>query len=121
MIPTCTGSRSLRSAMGAASTGSILANCKKTISTNCEEVSMNTTLTGTCSNIMKEFETKTTKCRTEGCSCWRETADMKSSISQCSAFKAANDMKEKKKTSLKTFGACKKAQDSAVEITATCP
>ena len=36
-------------------------------------------------------------------------------------MKEADSVKNKKKTCLRTFSGCKKAQDSAVEYTATCP
>merc|ERR1719154_783431 len=46
---------------------------------------------------------------------------MRSAISQCNALKESNSVKTKKKSCLDTFSNCKKAQDSAVEYTATCP
>ena len=42
-------------------------------------------------------------------------------ITKCSAVEEANSIKAKKKTCLKIFGGCKKAQDSAVEYMATWP
>ena len=46
---------------------------------------------------------------------------LRGDIAKCSAKEEAKDVKAKKNTCLKTFGDCKKAQDSAVEYTATCP
>merc|ERR1712123_58609 len=117
--PTCSATG--RSASSAASQGSILSSCSTTIATSCEEITINSTLSGTCSDTMITFETKVTACRTsDSCSCWTEAFAMKSAITQCNAVKEANSVKVKKKTCLKTFGDCKSAQDSAVEYTATC-
>jgi len=118
--PTCSATG--RSASSAATQGSILSSCSTTIATSCEEITINSTLSGTCSDTMTTFETKVTACRTSDlCSCWTEAFAMKSDITQCNAVKEANSVKAKKKTCLKTFGHCKSAQDSAVEYTATCP
>merc|ERR1711892_765362 len=118
--PTCSAKG--RSASSAATQGSILSSCSTTIASSCEEITINSTLTGTCSDTMTTFETKVTACRTSDlCSCWTEAFAMKSAMTQCNAVKEANSVKAKKKTCLKTFGDCKSAQDSAVEYTATCP
>ena len=47
--------------------------------------------------------------------------NFRSDISKCKASDEADAVKTKKKTCLKTFGECKKAQDAAVEYTSTCP
>jgi len=118
--PSC--SANSRSASGAASQGSTLSSCSTTIATNCETITINSTLTGTCSDTMTTFEEKITACKSSGtCSCWTEAFAMKSDITKCSAVNEANSVKTKKKTCLTAFGDCKKAQDSAVEYTATCP
>lgn len=118
--PTC--SAKSRSASSAGSTGSTLSSCSTTIATSCETITINSTLTGTCSDTMTTFETKVTTCKASGtCACWTEAFAMKSAITKCSAVEEANSVKAKKKTCLNTFGDCKKAQDSAVEYTATCP
>merc|ERR1712106_341190 len=118
--PTCSAKG--RSASSAATQGSILSSCSNTIATSCEEITINSTLSGTCSDTMTTFETKVTACKSsDSCSCWTEAFAMKSAITQCNAVKEANSVKAKKKTCLRTFGDCKSAQDSAVEYTATCP
>merc|ERR1719186_1235205 len=75
---------------------------------------------------MIAFEAKVTACKdsasdSEECTCWTEAVAMKSDISKCKASDEADAVKTKKKTCLKTFGDCKKAQDAAVEYTSTCP
>merc|ERR1711915_1101706 len=117
--PSC---KSKRSASNAASAGSKLANCNNDISQSCEDISINSTLSGRCSETMNTFTSKVTTCKTDySCTCWREAAEMKASIAQCDALEEADAVKAKKKSCLSTFSACKKAQDSAVEYTATCP
>jgi len=117
--PSC---KSKRSASNAASTGSKLANCSNDISKSCADISINLTLSGSCSTRMDTFTSKVKTCKTDdSCTCWTETAKMKASIAQCNALKEADAVKVKKKSCLSTFSACKKAQDSAVEYTATCP
>jgi len=115
-----------RSASGAASQGSTLSSCSSTIASSCEEITINSTLTGSCSDTMTTFEAKVTECKgkasdSEECTCWTEAVAMKSDISKCKASDEADAVKTKKKTCLKTFGECKKAQDAAVEYTSTCP
>jgi len=118
--PTCSAKG--RSASNAATQGSVLSSCSTNIATSCEDITINSTLSGTCSDTMTIFETKVTACKSsDSCSCWTEAFAMKSDITQCNAVKEANSVKAKKKTCLKTFGDCKSAQDSAVEYTATCP
>merc|ERR1712106_257450 len=115
-----------RSASGAASQGSTLSSCSSTIASSCEEITINSTLTGSCSDTMTAFDAKVTECKdkasdSEECTCWTEAVAMKSDISKCKASDEADTVKAKKKTCLKTFGECKKAQDAAVEYTSTCP
>jgi len=118
--PTCSATG--RSATNAASQGSTLSSCSSTIATSCEDITINSTLTGSCSDTMTTFETKVTTCKTDdSCTCWTEAFAMKSDITACNALNEANSVKAKKKTCLDTFSSCKKAQDSAVQYTATCP
>merc|ERR1719477_388145 len=120
--PSCSSTSSnTRSVSLASSAGSTLAGCSSTISTSCKEITLNTTLTGSCSSTMTAFESKVSDCRSAGCSCWTEAVAMKADIIACNALKESDNVKTKKKTCLRTFSGCKKAQDSAVEYTATCP
>merc|ERR1719369_736712 len=104
--PSCPGTSGARkSASEAASKGNMLVSCKQDITTSCKEVIVNSPLTGACSDTMEDYKAKVTECKTDdSCNCWTE------------AF-----AKKKKKTCLKTFSDCKKAQDSAVEVAATYP
>jgi len=118
--PTCSAKG--RSASSAAGHGSTLSSCSSTISSSCPEITINTTLTGACSDTMDSFESKVTTCRTDdSCTCWTEAFNMKSDITKCKASDEADAVKAKKKACLSTFSDCKKAQDSAVQYTATCP
>jgi len=116
--PICSGS----SATNAASLASTLSSCSSSITTSCEDITINSTLTGSCSDTMSTFEAILTTCKTDdSCTCWNEAFAMKSSITGCSAVEEANSVKSKKKSCLKIFSSCKSAQDSAVHYTATCP
>jgi len=118
--PTCSAKG--RSASNAASQGSVLSSCSSTIESSCQEITINATLTGACSDTMTTFENKVTTCKTDdSCSCWTEAFAMKSDITKCKASDEADAVKAKKKSCLKTFSNCKSAQDSAVQYTATCP
>merc|ERR1711874_467609 len=118
--PTCSAEGS--SATNAASLASTLSSCSSSITTSCEDITINSTLTGSCSDTMTTFEAKVTTCKTDdSCTCWTEAFAMKSDITSCSALDEANSVKAKKKACLKTFSSCKSAQDSAVQYTATCP
>jgi len=121
--PSCPGTSGARkSASEAASKGNMLVSCKQDITTSCKEVIVNSTLTGACSDTMEDYKAKVTECKTDdSCTCWTEAFAMKPKIIQCNAFDEADAIKKKKKTCLKTFSDCKKAQDSAVEVAATCP
>merc|ERR1711892_1466631 len=102
--PSCTAASATRSGPKAASKASILASCSTTISTSCEEISINTTLTGSCSTTMTDFEEKVTACReSKTCTCCTEAVAMKSDITKCNALKESEGVKSKKKTCLKTF------------------
>jgi len=81
--PTCSATG--RSASSAASQGSILSSCSTTIASSCEEITINSTLSGSCSDTMTTFETKVTACRTSAlCSCWTEAFAMNEHhTSQC--------------------------------------
>eukprot|EP00092_Neocalanus_flemingeri_P065597 GFUD01079804.1.p1 GENE.GFUD01079804.1~~GFUD01079804.1.p1 ORF type:complete len:350 (+),score=119.04 GFUD01079804.1:69-1118(+) len=118
--PTCAATA--RSSANAASTGTTLSGCSATIASSCGEITINSNLTGTCSTTMTTYEAKVTECKADdSCTCWTAAFAMKSDITKCNALDEANRVKALKKTCLKTFGDCKKAQDSAVEYTATCP
>jgi len=118
--PTC--AKDSRSASKAGSNAEKLSKCSKTIESSCADITINSTLTGSCSQTMTQLENKVKTCRTDdSCTCWKEALAMKSEISKCDALSEANSVKEKKKTCLNTFSDCKKAQDEAVEHTATCP
>merc|ERR1711874_342603 len=118
--PTCSAEGS--SATNAASLASTLSSCSSSITTSCEDITINSTLTGSCSDTMSTFEAILTTCKTDdSCTCWNEAFAMKSSITGCSAVEEANSVKSKKKSCLKIFSSCKSAQDSAVHYTATCP
>merc|ERR1712025_1132637 len=56
--PTCSAKG--RSASSAAGHGSTLSSCSSTISSSCPEITINTTLTGACSDTMDSFESKVT-------------------------------------------------------------
>jgi len=118
--PTC--AKDSRSASKAASNAEKLSKCSKTIESSCADISINSTLTGSCSQTMTKLEAKVKTCRTDdSCTCWKEASAMKSEISKCDALSEADTVKARKKTCLNTFSDCKKAQDEAVEHTATCP
>jgi len=118
--PTCNAKS--RSADNAASQGTVLSSCSKDIETSCKEITVNSTLIGSCNATMVAFEAKVTECKTDdSCTCWTAALAMKSDVSKCSAKGEADNVKAKKKSCLKTFGDCKKAQDKAVEFTSTCP
>jgi len=120
--PACSAAAATeRSASQASSAGSILAACSASITTSCQDITINATLTGSCSATMTAYENKIVECRSSGCSCWTEAVAMKSDVTRCNAVTESDNVKIKKKTCLKTFSGCKKAQDSAVEYTATCP
>merc|ERR1711892_726181 len=120
--PTCSATAAnKRSASQASSAGSTLAACSASITTSCQDITINATLTGSCSATMTAYEKKIAECRSSGCSCWTEAVAMKSDVTRCNAVTESDTVKTKKKTCLKTFSGCKKAQDSAVEYTATCP
>merc|ERR1711892_441712 len=120
--PTCSATAATkRSASQASSAGSTLAACSASITTSCQDITINATLTGSCSATMTAYEKKIAECRSSGCSCWTEAVAMKSDVTRCNAVTESDTVKTKKKTCLKTFSGCKKAQDSAVEYTATCP
>merc|ERR1712048_1490084 len=71
---------------------------------------------------MEAYQTKITTCKTDdSCTCWTEATDMKSEITECKATDEMNRVKALKGSCLEKFGDCKKAQDSAVELTASCP
>merc|ERR1711892_91692 len=119
--PTCSATAATkRSASQASSAGSTLAACSASITTSCQDITINATLTGSCSATMTAYEKKIAECRSSGCSCWTEAVAMKSDVTRCNAVTESDTVKTKKKTCLKTFSGCKKAQDSAVEYPATC-
>jgi len=106
----------------ASSTGMTLQNCSTSIESDCGDISVDESLTGECSDTMTAFETKITECEGSGsCTCWTEAVAMKPDIQKCSAKDEADRVKAAKNTCLAAFGACKKAQDSAVQIPASCP
>merc|ERR1711915_530295 len=118
--PTC--AKQSRSAAKAGSNAEKLSKCSKTIESSCADITINSTLTGSCSQTMTKFTEKEKTCRTDdSCTCWKEASAMKSDISKCNALSEADRVKALKKTCLSTFSDCKKAQDEAVEHTATCP
>jgi len=117
--PTC--AKESRSAAKAGSNAEKLSKCSKTIESSCADITINSTLTGSCSQTMTKFTEKEKTCRTDdSCTCWKEASAMKSDISKCNALSEADRVKALKKTCLSTFSDCKKAQDEAVEHTATC-
>jgi len=120
--PSCPG-KSTRTANEAATQGSTLSKCSENIDTSCPDITLNSTLTGACSDTMTSFESKVKTCKEtpNDCTCWKEAFAMKSDIAKCNAKDEMNSMKEKKKACLAQFSKCKTAQDSAVEHTATCP
>jgi len=118
--PTCASGR--RSASTAAEKGETLANCSNSIGAACADVTVNTTLLGDCKTKMEAYQSKVTTCKTDdSCTCWTEATDMKSEITECKATDEMNRVKALKGSCLEKFGDCKKAQDSAVELTASCP
>lgn len=118
--PTCASGR--RSASTAAEKGQTLANCSNSIGAACADVTVNTTLLGDCKTKMETFQSKVTTCKTDdSCTCWTEATNMKSEITDCKATDEMNRVKALKSSCLEKFGDCKKAQDSAVELTASCP
>merc|ERR1711874_270427 len=69
--PTCSAKG--RSATNAASQGSTLSSCSSTIASSCQDITINSTLTGSCSDTMTTFEAKVTTCKTDdSCTCWTE-------------------------------------------------
>jgi len=118
--PTCSSGR--RSTALAGEKGEILANCSNSIGEACAEITVNTTLLGDCKTKMETYQTKVANCSSDdSCSCWTEATGMKADISSCKATDEMNRVKSLKSSCLSKFGDCKKAQDSAVELTALCP
>jgi len=111
-----------RSASTAGEQGQTLADCSNSIGAACADVTVNTTLLGDCKTKMEAYQAKITTCKTDdSCTCWTEATDMKSDITDCKATDEMNRVKALKSSCLDKFGDCKKAQDSAVELTASCP
>jgi len=118
--PSCASSG--RSASSAGEKGQLLANCTNSIGEACADIAVNTSLLGDCKTTMENFETKITTCKTDdSCTCWTEAVAMKAAITDCKATDEMNRVKALKSHCLSKFGDCKKAQDSAVEFTASCP
>jgi len=118
--PTCASGR--RSASTAAEQGETLSNCSNSIGAACADVTVNTTLLGDCKTKMEAYQSKVTTCKTDdSCTCWTEATNMKSEITDCKATDEMNRVKALKGSCLEKFSDCKKAQDSAVELTASCP
>jgi len=118
--PSCASGR--RSASVAGEKGQILANCTNSIGAACADITVNTTLLGDCKTKMEAYQTKITTCKTDdSCTCWTEATNMKSDITACKATDEMNRVKALKSSCLDKFSDCKKAQDSAVELTASCP
>jgi len=118
--PSCNSAS--RSASTAGEKGQTLANCSNSIGSACQDITVNTTLLGDCKTMMEDFQTKITTCKTDdSCTCWGEAAAMKDAINGCKATDEMNRVKGLKSNCLDKFGECKKAQDSAVEFTASCP
>jgi len=118
--PVCASGR--RSASTAGEQGQTLANCSNSIGAACADVTVNTTLLGDCKTKMEAYQAKITTCKTDdSCTCWTEAINMKSDITDCKATDEMNRVKALKSSCLDKFGDCKKAQDSAVELTASCP
>jgi len=118
--PKCASSS--RSASAAAGTGKTLANCSNSIGSSCADITVNTTLQGTCKTKMVTFQSKVTTCKTnDSCTCWAEAVAMKNEINLCKATDEMNRVKGLKGSCLAKFAECKKAQDSAVQYTANCP
>lgn len=118
--PSC--SSASRSASTAGEKGETLANCSNSIGSACQDITVNTTLLGDCKTKMENFQTKIETCKTDdSCTCWAEAAAMKDEINGCKATDEMNRVKALKSNCLDKFGECKKAQDSAVEFTASCP
>jgi len=117
--PSCASSRS---ASTAGEKGQILSNCSNTIASACTDITVNITLLGSCQTMMESFQTLVTSCKTnDSCTCWSQAAGMKAGITACKATDEMNRVKGLKADCLAKFGDCKKAQDSAVEFTASCP
>merc|ERR1711953_463540 len=73
--PKCASSS--RSASAAAGTGKTLANCSNSIGSSCADITVNTTLQGTCKTKMATFQSKVTTCKTnDSCTCWAEAVAM---------------------------------------------
>jgi len=118
--PSCASGR--RSASVAGEKGQILANCTNSIGAACADITVNTSLLGDCKTKMEAYQTKITTCKTDdSCTCWTEATNMKSDITACKATDEMNRVKSLKSSCLDKFSDCKKAQDSAVELTASCP
>lgn len=116
----CPSSR--RSASSVKEKGELLKNCTNSISENCADITIDSSVSGECNTKMKEFETKVAACKSDGsCTCWNEALDLKSGLSSCNAQPELNRVQVLKDKCVSQFGECKKAQDSAVELTATCP
>jgi len=111
-----------RAASTAKEKGELLKNCSNSISENCPDITIDSSVSGDCNSKMKEFETKVTTCKSDdSCTCWTDALAMKSDLSSCSAVDELNRVQGLKDKCVSQFGECKKAQDSAVELTATCP
>jgi len=118
--PSC--SSNARQSSSAGEKGQQLKNCSNSISEACADITIDTTVSGDCNTKMKAFETKVNECKgSDSCTCWKDAFGMKSDLSSCDAKAEMDRVKGLKKSCTSKFGECKQAQDSAVELTATCP
>jgi len=119
--PACS-SRSRSDAATATEKGEVLKNCSASIAESCADIVIDTTVSGDCKTKMETFQTKVDGCKTsDDCTCWTEAFAMKSDLSSCSAKEEMDRVQGLRTSCLSKFSDCKKAQDSAVELTASCP
>jgi len=120
--PSCASSRAAAS-RSASDVGQTLKNCSTSIGAACGDVTIDSAVATDCKTKMEAFQSKVTTCKTDdSCTCWTEALAMKGDLSCSSATTAEmNRVKGLKDSCLSKFGDCKRAQDGAVEFTATCP
>jgi len=109
-------------ARSASASGETLKNCSASIEDSCADIVIDPSVSGDCKTKMETFQTKVDGCKTsDDCTCWTEAFGMKSELSSCEAKTEMDRVQGLKTSCLSQFSSCKKAQDAAVELTATCP
>merc|ERR1711992_456269 len=128
--PTCKDSTSSRMAATAVDTVNTLANCSSVISESCT-IYNTTTITALqdCHDLFQNFKSVSANCRTSNtdngpvaCACWFNAylGMRKLKEENCDAQPTAKAVKATRNNCITVFLKCKKAEDLAVSLVATC-